>query len=405
MPIFNLFLIFFHLKACASLAIEPRHIAKLSPLNQSQMVPFYRTPTSAFASGQIPLIQLIKTQKKTEFQDNITVLWNAKQYQVRSQDLMTDQDLITNNQLSKANVLEKDLGKILNIIDTYLRTGPSYESSIITTVPQRHKMTPLLIDGSWIQVKYKSQIGYIDLNHCIGRADFAQMILTDHWQEAKYRSGEFVVTNENKKIPISEIKDYLPHPNKAVYISEKINQPLLNSDVLIIKKDQTPWMTSLLPDHGQIYWQMKDEYQSSNKLIQRLTTEDILKGEVFSFSVDQRNQKNAIVAKNGIFTTTDGTNWQNIQMFKNQNYPVLIHDRLWFVGPYLSTNQGQSFTSYLRWDKITELIQNTKNLAPKKIEIKNITITKKNKISLLIDAGNISVQLTGIPHTNQWSVH
>lgn len=370
------------------------------------MVPFYRSPMSAFASGQIQLSHLVKTQKKTEIQDNITVLWNAKHYQVSSQDLITDQDLVSNKKSMKLNIIEKDRGQFTNIVDTYLRSGASYDDSIITTIPKRNFLTPIAIKGSWLQVKFKTHIGFIDLNHCVGRADFAQMILTDHWQDVQFRSGEYVVTKENRKIPISEIIDYLANPNKAVFISTKENQPLLNSDVIIIKKDTTPWMTSFLPEHGQVYWQMKDEQQAhSLKEKPHISTDEILKGEIFSYSVDQKNQKNALVAKNGIFKTTDGANWEYIQMFKNQNYPVLIHDRLWFVGPYLSTNQGQSFTSYLRWDKITELIQSKKNMVPKKIEIKNLSMTQSNKISLLIDTGNFKIQLTGIPQTNQWVIH
>lgn len=423
----------------------------LDDLQQSEMIPFYRHPSSAFASGQARLSELIKNQKNLSFFDEYQVLWNMKEYSVKASDLLRDQNLltrvlviknplqpriITTNKLTldseqkndinypvidssdywlniqiagkKVKVeyenitpIPTDLGQFINIVDTYLRNGPNYEQAILTTIPKSNKFIPLSVESGWLKIKFGGKIGFVDINHCVGRADFAEEIYTNQWIKIKYRSGEYVVTKDDKKIRIADIKGYVANPEKAIFTAEKPNQPFLNSDVLIINHVAKTWVQSELADHGTVYWVQDDSLLNKKKL---LTTDEIIKGEIISYSVDKKNQNKALVSKNGIFKTSDGINWENIHFFKDKNYPVLINQGLWFVGPFLSNNQGRSFTNYLRWDVVADLIQNHLKHIPNKIEIKSIKVTTGNKLQLEISTGQNTLKMIGYPNSTNWKI-
>ena len=60
-----------------------------------------------------------------------------------------------------------------------------------------------------------------------------------------------------------------------------------------------------------------------------------------------------LASAQGIFRTTDGEQWTQIEQFRDQDHPIAIakSGRI-FVGPYFSDDQGVTFTEYIRWDKL-----------------------------------------------------
>ena len=426
---------------------------------ETMAIPFYRNLQTSFSSGQAPRQDLESRLKSQEFHHRLKVSWNKKDFTLDGYQVLQEINCTVNAQLTQNSALfenqqnlakplgllskdqdveilelqstwakvrepsrktegwlplsslkakNEDTGVFVNLIDTYLRKKPTYESAVITTIAKAQRLKIMGYDNGFLKTKYLDYEGYVDLSHLVSRADFAVWAYKDnHWQSAHHRENQFLVTSEGKKIPLDEIVALTGSPNKAVVINSEGTQPPVRAHVQVLESESHQWALSQLPGHGLVWWR-KDSPSDTKKITPEetvLSSEEILKREVFSLALEGSKKVKGLISAKGIFKTEDGIKWTQLKQFGNQDLPVSVHpDGYWFVGSYKSSDRGQTFEPFIRWDQLAGLIESHLGRHPKHIRLQKLESLPNGQMQALVDTGPGHVNLRYHILNSSWSV-
>lgn len=383
---------------------------------------FYRTPQSLFASGQTSIATLTKKLSGNEFLFHYLIEQNHRRQWVAAEVVARDLELSSRvtyqnreynltdlrgywaliespsqNRRDWAPLLdlrpcENDRGLAMTLIPTSLRVGPSWSSEMILTLPARTRLEILEIQDSWLRVRFdSSQIGFVDLNNVLLKADFASAVRDGKglWQKVTYRESSWLHLENKKMISLNDVRAWRTDSSQATVVKiDDEKSLLLRQNVKIIKTEAQIWGVSELKEHGRVYWKRNDirAGPAADNLI--LSKEDLLKREVFSVAWDEKNPRVGLVSSHGIFSTLDsGETWSFVESFKNENHPVSIApDGTWFVGFHRSRDRGHTFTNYVRTDFLTKLIESQSLRAPRILKLAGIEF-KNSRLQLRLDTG------------------
>lgn len=423
-------------------------------------VSFYRSSLSLFPSGQASRTSLEAKTTRTELDLSFQTSWDKKNFLLQGDQILRDIQVAKNAQtksfaqlldrprrdaMPAGNLAEKtqveildtdsywarvqvvgkkeagwmplhqlqanhdDTGIFINLIDTYLRDEPRMPSAIITTIPRLRRFEPLSFEKGFLKLRYENRIGYADINHFVGKADFANLIYHPKkgWTTALHRNNDFMVTQPGAMLPIGEIKGYVTNGSRGIMIrAETSYGPQLRSRVEITKPEACIWGVSSLDGHGEVWWKMKD-LLVPEKTVQKasLTTDELMKREIYSIAFENKNSVKGIVSAEGIYKTEDGLTWTEVPQFGKQNYPVNIHPSgVWYVGSFKSTNKGQSYEPFIRWDLIAEAIESAYHRNPKILRLTQIDALPGSQMQIHVDTGIKQIKLRSSLTGGSWSV-
>jgi hypothetical protein len=432
----------------------------LAVARSPQAVPFFRSPQSPFASGQLPRLELEKRLKGQEFHHTFKVSWNHKEFWLEGRQLMQEincasvAQLLENSQhfesnlstskslglltkdqdveivslsgywaevknprtqkigwvpQSKLKIKNEDAGVFVSLVDTYIRKKPSHDSEIVTTVPRAQRLKIIGYDNGFLKTQYLDHQGYVDLSLLVSRADFAVWAYhgDDKWQLVSHRENQYLITKDGKKIPLEEINSMIGNPTKAVVSSAETSEPPVRAHIEILQTDSYQWGLSQIPGHGLVWWK-KDSAQATPAKPEPavvITTEELLKRQVFSLALEGSKQVKGLVSAQGIYKTEDGIHWTQLKQFGNQDLPVSVHpDGFWFVGSYQSSDRGETFEPFIRWDQLAEMIENHLGRHPRQIRLQKLEALPKGQMQLMVDTGSGHVQLRYHILNSSWSV-
>ncbi len=462
---FHLFLLIWQLWSSPAKAIP-------SPLLPSA-TNFYRMRLSPYSSGQASRNELLDSQLRQEFELSYRGKWDNKKFLLLGSAILRDvqvaKTLVTKRNSTllaekKSNskeilslpegvnltILETDSywakayepsrkltgylplhhlhaawsdpGVYVNIVPTLVRKLPKGAGQILTTLPKLTRVEPQEIKGGWMKISYGGLLGYVDMSHFLGRADFALKALVDKvgWVTLRYRTLDEIETDKNIRYSLSEVLGYWSDPNVGVITeSQDGANPPLRAHFKIEKLEARLWGVSRLPLHGEVYWIKSDYVEGESKLMGGvLRNEDLLARGVYSIAFEaattppnlskglSKLQSNAtsnphsnlqetssakikaLASCNGIYQTEDGEHWTPIEIFGKHNYPVAIHpDGTWFVGPYKSQDHGKSFEPFIRWDVLTKTIQPSLTRQVRYVRLQKIEPMGPSQIHLYLDLG------------------
>ncbi|HEY8272269.1 MAG TPA: hypothetical protein VIG33_15365 [Pseudobdellovibrionaceae bacterium] len=420
---------------------------------------FYRNQQSLFPSGQASREDLEEKVLRRDYELWLRVSWNKKTYEIPGETVIRDVQ-VTKNLISKesldllkdpqetssrittvsanttlqvlhtnsywAELLEtktklrgwaplhlleapaEDQGVFITLIDTFLRKTPQDSSGIITTVPRLQRLTPLGIEKSYLKVSYQGHIGYLDLANLTGRADFAMWAYHQNkgWLGISHRENEYLFTVDNQKIPLQGFLAFNPYVSRGV-VCQKLKEeaPSIRSRVEIANNKAHRWTLSLLEGHGSVWWRMDEPTISYKPLAEnQITSEQLLKREVSAVAFAAKSIK-GLVSANGIFRTEDGKIWKEIALFEGKNFPVAIHpDGIWYVGNYRSFDEGKSFETYIKWDKLAEQIQFSLHKTPRHLRITQIDPISHSRLQILIDTGTQKIKMRAHILSHEWTL-
>lgn len=303
-----------------------------------------------------------------------------------------------------------DLGVFTNLIDTYLRAGPSSNASVITTLPRLRRLIPLEIGKDFLKVQYENHIGFVDITHFISRADFANLAYhpQKNWVRVLYRNNDRLITSQAQAIPLKEVLGYVADGHRGIVKnSSGAYSPPLRARVEILKPEAHVWGISQLEGHGEVWWKRKNLLVEESKPVtsNQILTDTLMKREIYSIAFESKNSLRGLVSSNGIYRTEDGITWTQIPQFGKSNYPVSIHPNgTWFVGPYKSINKGQSFLPFIRWDNIAQAIESAYHRNPKILKLTQIEALPNSRIQILVDTGSDKVKLRSLIGDLRWDV-
>lgn len=428
----------------------------------SETVPFFRTIQSPFPSGQLRKEVLNEKQIQKINIDEYLVKKDNQIFRVASQNLLRDLDLA--NKVQKINT--GDIGEIIDKkSDRYIvrftngiteelsaqdltpdSNDPGYafilfshpiriaadpKSEIIQTAEAGTKFKISNYNAKWSQNKFiqiqldTGRIGYVLLSECLLKIDFSSFIFTKNktWYSYSYRDQNEIVLNNSKKILIAEVTAVLTRPDLGI-LTKKLdseaapngssNKLVARSTVKIISQETQNWVESNIPEHGVIYWreatnsEKKLYLMSSSMDKNKITTDELLKREIFQVAFNKNNPDRAIASAEGVFITENGKTWEQITAFNNQNLPVQIGNKgEYYVGSLYSKDGGKNFKPYLRWEDLTHLIERKFKKTPGTLKISDINF-QNTKLHLNIDTGIYKMQIIGTPQfglVTDWKIH
>jgi hypothetical protein len=363
-------------------------------------IPFYRNPQSQFPSGELPLKALESTFIRNDKQASYLVERDQRVFWLDADKLLKDTDF-------------PDDTTGYNIISTSLRAKPGWKEDSKIFLPPLSSLKIIGFFENWAHVEFDKVDGFVDANNLLLKADFAGFALSDKniWRQVLYREGEFVQLDHQETISISKVQKWSTRSDLGIVAGTVPNMQLpLRSHVKIKKVENQNWKMSLLPQHGEVYW-LSQTSPSSTEIADddSLTTEQLMKREINSVAFHPKNSKIGLVSSGGIYFTKDGTTWKKIDQFKNQDFPVTITEPGdFFVGNFRSFDQGKTFFPFLRWDRLTSLIQAEKNKVPPSLKITKLESVDQNQIKIQIDTGIHQMSLIGNPHAGykaDWRVY
>ncbi len=437
--------------------MTPAHA--LLPTGANAAIPFYRTPQSAFASGQVSRNILEDKQQRTELEVLYYAIWNNKEYFLKGENILRDIQVSKNAQakskiqilaepksnarplqfisadtnltiltsdkywahvfnpesktkgyvpLHLLNAKNEDRGYFVNLIDTYLRQSTKTGSAVITTLPRQSRVEAISFSEGWMKIKFNNFEGYVDINHFVSRYDFAKIAYhpKTKWANISHRENEYLVTTDHKRIPISEVWGVVTNPQKAVICEAGTNTPPLRAYTQITHLSADIWGVSDLDGHGSVWWK-KNSLTSTeeNKQAETITTEELFKRKIHSVAFAAKNSMKGLVSANGVYKTQDGKKWTMIPQFADKNLPVSIHPNgTWFVGSYRSINEGKTFEPFIRWDKLAEAIQEYTQKSPRIVKLTKIENLNPSHILVSIDTGTQMIKLKSNLSFENWSV-
>lgn len=357
-------------------------------------VRFYRSPTSQFESGEAAL----DTLKAKEISSRIETWYWIENAQQR--EWISEQNLF--------------------YLRDFLHNSPSEQTAFLT-----ENLFALRFENGWRPADKLSPASSITINtvrsdwacgwDALGKLcvptdkvilaiDTAEKVQDDQgkWHGVKGRKNQMIVTAEDKLIPISKIKNWEPNPSVAFVKPmprttdrSSITAPETRAftRVNIVKKELRKWHQSLLPNHGNIWWQIPDPTLKVSNII--LTKEELLSRQI-AFESSRHDQKasdpksnySALVSADGIFYSKDGETWALLDQFGEANHPVAIGPRnTLVVGDQISLDEGKTFQSYLRWDQIAHESHKILNHAPKQLSLLKVKTQSPTNIEVQIDTG------------------
>ena len=141
--------------------------------------------------------------------------------------------------------------------------------------------------------------------------------------------------------------------------------------VNVLSHHDVEWKKSRVNSLGTIWWQAPS---SQKKKVIRKTQKKEKFDAIFDIASSPRSSKVKLISASGIFLQKDGKT-KRLSFFKNNNHPLSIAENgTFFIGPYLSTNQGQSFQPYIDWPSMANVLK-LKSL--KSIKVQDIVIKDK----------------------------
>lgn len=405
---------------------------------------FYRSPDSAFMSGQTTRSNLERTRRRTELTFVQKIRWDGHEYAVKPDDLLRDLQCLGTAKLRENSALLNDMrsdalpvlqlaagadveilqtlqqwarvraqnregwvplhrldakpddtGVFVAMIDTFLRDKPSFNGKIHTTLPRRTRLTALGYDDGWIRVAHGGRIGYVDSLHLASRADFATWAWSGKekkWHLLSHREGTRLKTKTGAWLELSDVTAYTANPSKSIVTQiDDPKLPPLRAHADLLKTEITRWGVSDLPGHGEVWW--RQESQILDQAVTHakgdvLTTDELLQRDVFSYAMGTGPKMEGLVSARGIWKTDDGLTWRRIESFGDRDWPVALRkDGAWLVGAHRSLDKGMTFEPYIRWDALARTIESKLQRVPKYIKLQKIEPMKDLRTQILVDTG------------------
>lgn len=407
-------------------ALQPQApvLSELFASRKTKEIPFFKSKMSIFPSGYASFERLNEQLVSSETNDAFYLSKNDKKI---SPSLVpnitafhlsrvwiekyTKRRVKPNNEMDLATILLNydtdpyDRGLVLTLNETKLRKIADIKASTLKTIPKLNYFIPISFEKGFIKVLYQSQFGFIDINDCISKYDFAKFAFsfkskTNTWEVILRREFDTLTTSKNQALHLAEIKGLVVDQKLAYAYKENEHYPKWTSFKLVKEKSK-PWLQSQLKGHGLIWWQRPEiEILAKNTI----SIDELIKKDVYSVSFQAENPKKGLVSADGVYITEDGQSWSQIAQFKDYSGPVYYHtDLLMFVGNYRSIDGGKTFENYIQVDKVSSAIAKSTGVTPKKIQITKIKIQKPYSIIIDVHTGSRKIRLKSPIFSQDWT--
>lgn len=377
-------------------------------------ITFYRFPNSQFSSGQASFNTLFTNLKQERDYSYVQVTKDKKPLSLERGRILTEWDLshqvIDLKTQEKCTILEminnqyrldcpnkitvwrhpEDISPWLKDLGRYRpwKTTPFVEEGSKKTYALHpdHSCIILGFQHQFARVMLTTppfKVGFVYLSDGITKLNLSEFVLVDRkWQKVKFYNRDGVRLASEKWVSPSRIQALLTKPNTAI-VHQAIPEHRLMQRALITlhKIEFKRWLQSKIPEHGVVWWQ--NHHNPPNKA---LSFEEIkLKKITRVIHPQLRLLPSLVHTSDTIYHTDDGLHYQEIETFKNKNWPSFIDEQNNLYVGYFKSSAGENkkFTPYLRPQDLTQFFATKHHSA---IQIKDIDVTK-NRIKIMVSDG------------------
>jgi len=406
----------------------------LASIGPQSAIKFFKSPRSSFSSGEANLRELEKNKVKDHFEFSYLVKREQKQFWVQATSVARDLhlcDYVYSNEqkqtfkvqriesslvlatpvqggpaewlsLSQLTPIPEDTGSALTLTTTQIRERPSWKSDSVLSLPPGSRLQILKFDDTWAQVTFESigkVSGWVDLSNVILKHDFAAFALwgdKNKWLQVHYREGSDLITTDNKRVPLSEVKGLITKPDLAIsLVTDDAEHLLLRQNLTVLKTESESWALSRLTGHGEVYWKMDSSTPAPNAhLTGQIAIEELMKREVVSVSFHPQNPNYGLVSAHGIFLTIDGKTWQRLSRFGDQDFPVLIDTQgALYVGSQRSADIGKNFSPYFRWELLAQMLEQKQKSPAQQLKIRSLASPRPGIIRMELETNHGPLRL------------
>lgn len=399
-------------------------LSELFAGRKAKEIPFYKSKMSVFASGYSSFDKLNEQLVSSESTDAFylekdqkkispSLIPNITAYHLSRVwiEKYTKRRVKPNNELDLATILLNydtdpyDRGLVLTLNATKLRKSAGFSAAAIKTVEKLNYFIPISFEKGFIKILYKGDFGFIDINDCISKFDFAKFAFsfkskTNTWEIITHREFDTLITDTHQSLHLGEIKGLIVDQKLAFAYKDNEHYPRWTSFKLVKEKSK-PWIQSNLKGHGLIWWQRPDtEILAKNSI----SIDELIKKDIYSVSFQPNNPKKGLASADGVYITEDGQNWTEIPQFKEYSGPVYYYsDSLMFVGNYRSVDGGKNFENYIQIDKVSAAIEKSTGTETKKIKITKIKVQKPYNIIIDVNTGTRKIRLKSPLFSQDWT--
>lgn len=437
--------------------------------SHANVVPFFRSLDSRFASGNISSEKLVKNTYKVESQHWIQVVdesghtgWLEKAHMLSDIDFCSEVEILKQVPLrqgprvaagtlptilkagdrvkvvgreafwlkvikensvgwiekSSARSLETDIGYFETQKDLTLKNAMKSSARSILGVAARTKVKPIKFQNGWAQVIVGPRVGYLPVANLASRLNFAQAIMTKDGRWRVFRPQESLMVNEILKInsdPFrrlsfneTALKEFPAKHSRNL----KIVQALEN--VTRVGESAIRWGQGYVQKHGLVWWpidirsiKLNGEEELPAHPLERtfnpnrevISTEELFKKRIYDMISSHVTPHLTFASADGLYRSLDGKTWERLKEIREERLPLSIaENETIFAGPFISRDNGESFTPFVKWDRVISLLARKYGAPSNHISLLKVVPLNRDgsevKIHLKTDSGTEHVLWT-----------
>ena len=274
-------------------------------------------------------------------------------------------------------------------------------------------------DNNWLQVIYNKYSYLLKNEGHISYLSFAQSIknkastqwVNVNWQDSKLWDAkkQEVALSSIEQIVVDS-SSLIIHKDKSILYSKPEHNSKVEQKISYASKlkkldiDSVIWASSKIPESGIVWWPKSH----SNRKIHNnnyLRTTELFSKRIFDIASSPKTQGLQFASANGVFRSTNGKLWQEIEQFKNSNLPIAFaKNGHLFIGEWRSKNDGKDFESYIHWDKLIAHLKQTGHKALNTLRLTQIEVLDDSgeKIRIAIQSPSKNIHLVSHNAGKDW---
>jgi SH3-like domain-containing protein len=291
------------------------------------------------------------------------------------------------------NPHSKDAGYFFSTVETHLRMEPKMKAQILKNIEPGLPIIPISIKEDWALVEFAGTKGYIPFKNIKSRMDVSIKVRTD--------KGYFQPHASLYKNKILEIFSNPVWVGTGAYSIDLKEKPDMGSNtVTVIEPWQSlalqgysvkKWSKSNIPHWGDLWWP-ETTIESNVEIIESVRPQltYLKKSDIYQI------EKSPVVPNlvfasttHGVYRSFDGKSWYPLNDFKH-GFPIKVaNDGTLFVADQVSFDHGESFSHFIRWDKVFDTMPNNSKLSSGPVQIINVEPNPNNhrNITLSLKVG------------------
>ncbi len=331
--------------------------------------PIYRSLQSPFPSGSMGVNHLLLRTEKAKEVTWVQVSEGAVQTPRSLKGWLPRTHLLCLEDLAAEGSSNWSHGFTRS--STEVREAPQNSGKLLVLLPSETRLKIIGTTGSWAHVLLDDTKGYAHISHLITKIDFEGR--PDHCFNSSMNS-------ELRKDP-----QFGSAPLRRVPFLQKVKR---------LKTHKSHWGYAHLKDHGDVWWPMEKPGSTTLPSSFGISTAELFQRQVRNMLQSPADPELWIASADGIYRSNDGHLWEKLPHFGSNSLPIaFLSDGTLIVGTELSRNRGDTFESFVRWEKALNEIYRNQGHHPEHLKLLSVTTQSRRDFSKKVIGHTIALEV------------